>query len=145
MKLIHGTSEEGLDSIKSMSQEEIEKFHTIFSTSKFFSDGISIDWLDTIVYVTSPSSKSLSAIPQLVGRIVREYKGKKYVNVIDIFNSESDIEVGRKYKRMKAYDNLHYNILNEDSYDPEELIANTLSQCEWIIESETPSIPVLEE
>ena len=116
VKLIHGTSEESFESIKNMNDEDIKNFNCIFSTNKFFSEGLSLNWLDTIVYLTPPSSKSLSAIPQLVGRIVREYKGKSFVNVIDIFNSAFDIEVKRKNNRIKAYKNLNYNILQELSF-----------------------------
>lgn len=47
---------------------------------------------------------------------MREYKGKSFVNVIDIFNSEFDIEVKRKNNRIKAYKNLNYNILQELSF-----------------------------
>ena len=111
MKVIHGTSEESFESVKNMSKEEINNFNCIFSTNKFFSDGLSINWLDTILYLTPPSSSSLSAIPQLVGRIVREYENKEYVIVIDLFNDSFDIEKYRYKKRNIAYKNLGYEIL----------------------------------
>ena len=113
IRLIHGTTQIGFDSVKSMSEEDIDIFNCIFSTNKFFSEGLSLNWLDTIVYLTAPSSKSLSAIPQLVGRIVRDYKNKTFVNVIDIYNDAFDIEVSRKFSRIKAYTSLNYKILND--------------------------------
>ena len=113
--LIHGTSDTKLEKIKSFNDSDIANFNCIFSTNKFFSEGLSINWLDTIVYFTSPSSKSLSSIPQLVGRIVRDYKGKRFVNVFDIYNDVFLIEMNRKKSRIKAYSDLKYSILNEIS------------------------------
>jgi len=127
IRMIHGTSELGLSTIKDMTEEDIDNFNCIFSTNKFFSDGISIDWLDTIVYLTPPSSKSLSAIPQLVGRIVRDYKGKKYVIVVDIVNSGFDIEVARANKRRTAYNNLKYKELSlSDSLVTTDAMVDTM-------------------
>lgn len=138
IKLVHGTSEETLESIKSMTTEEIENFNCIFSTNKFFSDGISINWLDTIVYLTPPSSKSLSSIPQLVGRIVREYKNKKYVNVIDIYNDQYNVEVGRMNGRIGAYKRLNYNFI-KSSLNPsntDEYITDILKTSNAIVNSQ---------
>ena len=112
IQLIHGTSESKFDQLKNFTEEEINNFNCVFSTNKYFSDGLSIDWLDTVVYFTAPSSKSLSAIPQLVGRIVRDYKGKEFVNVIDIYNDLFNIECMRKNSREKSYKNFGYNILS---------------------------------
>ena len=113
IRLIHGTSESSFSEVKSFSKKEVDNFSCIFSTNKFFSEGLSIEWLDTIVYLTPPSSKSLSAIPQLVGRIVREYEGKEYVIVIDTFNDQFDIETARQKKRVEAYKNLGYDVMRK--------------------------------
>ena len=110
--LIHGTSERKFEELKNFSEEEINNFNCVFSTNKYFSDGLSIDWLDTIIYFTAPSAKSLCAIPQLVGRIVRDYKGKEFVNVIDIYNDTFNIEIMRKKSREKSYKNFEYNVLS---------------------------------
>lgn len=138
IKLIHGTSEEKLDTVKNMTTEEIENFNCIFSTNKFFSDGISINWLDTIVYLTPPSSKSLSSIPQLVGRIVREYKNKKYVNVIDIYNNQYDIEIRRMNGRINAYKRLNYNFIKSslNPTDTNEYIHDILNTSNSITNSQ---------
>ena len=131
IRMIHGTSELKLSTIKDMSSDDIANFNCIFSTNKFFSDGISIDWLDTIVYLTPPSSKSLSAIPQLVGRIVRDYKGKKYVIVVDIMNSAFEIETARARKRSIAYKNLHYRELSvSNNIAPSVVIDSILKNAE---------------
>lgn len=116
IRLIHGTSIDKYEDIRDIDEEELKNFNCIFTTNKFFSDGLSLKWLDSIVYLTSPSSKSKSAIPQLVGRIVRDYKDKRYVNVIDIYNRRFEIEESRKRSRVKAYESLEYSILNDFSY-----------------------------
>ena len=112
IQLIHGTSESKFEDIKNINIDKINNLSAIYSTNKFFSDGLSIEWLDTIVYFTSPSASSLSAIPQLVGRILRDYEGKEYVNVIDIYNDQFDIEKIRKKKREESYKNFDYNVLS---------------------------------
>lgn len=112
IQLIHGTSESKFEDIKNIDIDKINNLSAIYSTNKFFSDGLSIEWLDTIVYFTSPSASSLSAIPQLVGRILRDYEGKEYVNVIDIYNDQFDIEKIRKKKREESYKNFDYNVLS---------------------------------
>lgn len=126
IRMVHGTSEIKLSTIKDMSADDISNFNCIFSTNKFFSDGISIDWLDTIVYLTPPSSKSLSAIPQLVGRIVRDYKGKKYVIVIDILNDAFEIEKARARKRSIAYKNLHYRELTVSNNLTADIVIDSI-------------------
>lgn len=129
IEIVHGTSESKFTDIKNMNDDEIDNFNCVFSTNKFFSEGLSINWLDTIVYLTSPSAKSLSSIPQLVGRIVREYKNKKYVMVIDIFNDKFNIELFRHNKRIEAYKLFKYNILSIPSQcnnNPKQIIDYTI-------------------
>lgn len=111
IRVVHGTSEASFDGVKTMTKDEIKNFNCIFSTNKFFSEGLSINWLDTIVYLTAPSARSLSSIPQLVGRVVREYEGKEYVLVVDAFNNSFQIEQIRYSKRVDAYRNLGYHVL----------------------------------
>lgn len=134
IQMIHGTSEVGLSCIKGMTDEQIDNFNCIFSTNKFFSEGISVNWLDTIVYLTPPSAKSLSAIPQLVGRIVREYKNKEYVVVFDVFNNASNIEKARAHKRSIAYKELGYKAIHTSVTNPYDLVDQFMqnvkaSQC----------------
>ena len=47
--------------------------------------------------------------------VVRDYKGKRFVNVFDIYNDVFLIEMNRKKSRIKAYSDLKYSILNEIS------------------------------
>ena len=142
VKLIHGTSDEKLDSVKNMNDDDIENFNCVFSTNKFFSEGISINWLDTIIYLQSPSSKSLSSIPQLVGRIVREYKNKRYVNVIDIYNGAFDIEKRRYKNRVEAYKRLQYNILPDYNINDMDVFVNhMINSCEALTKESNILIP----
>ena len=143
IRLIHGTTTIGFDSVKGMSDDEVENFNCIFSTNKFFSEGLSLNWLDTIVYLTPQSSKSLSSIPQLVGRIVREYKNKTFVNVFDIYNSAFDIENSRKYGRVNSYRSLNYHILNdyEFPYQYDRYVNYVLTESQQSSDSSKLMIP----
>lgn len=109
LMMLHGTTNKENASLDMLRTKEVEdQTNCIISTNKFFSEGISIPWFNTLVYLTPPSSSSLSSIPQLVGRIVREYKNKKYVLIVDIFNEGFTFESNRKMGREKAYSNLGY-------------------------------------
>ena len=113
---IHGTSKETLDEL------EFGKHSCVISTDKYFSDGLSVQWLDTLVYLTSPSSKSLVNIPQMIGRIVRKFEGKNYVTVYDIYNDDFDVECSRKLKREIKYKEFGYNIVNISSKSVDKIV-----------------------
>lgn len=113
---IHGTSKETLDEL------EFGKQSCVISTDKYFSDGLSVQWLDTLVYLTSPSSKSLVNIPQMIGRIVRKFEGKNYVTVYDIYNDDFDVECSRKLKREIKYKEFGYNIVNISSKSVDKIV-----------------------
>lgn len=114
--VIHGTSKNNLEEL------DFDKHSCVISTDKYFSDGLSVQWLDTLVYLTSPSSKSLVNIPQMIGRIVRKFEGKNYVTVYDIYNGDFDIECSRKLKREIKYKEFGYNIVNISSKNVENIV-----------------------
>jgi len=82
----------------------------VISTLKYFDAGLSLDWLDTLVYMSSPSVRSESAIPQMVGRIMREYPGKSEVHIYDLVNVAFSHEKDRMAHRSMKYQSLGYLI-----------------------------------
>lgn len=80
----------------------------VISTLKYFDAGLSLDWLDTLVYMSSPSVRSESAIPQMVGRIMREYPGKSEVHIYDLVNMAFSYEKDRMTHRRLKYQSLGY-------------------------------------
>lgn len=123
--MVHGTSSKTLVDLQSNTNS------LILSTNKFFSDGLSVAWLDTLVYLTPPSAHSMVNIPQLVGRIVRSYQGKQYVTVYDIYNNDYDVEIGRRGKRELKYKEFNYHIIhikNNDYVNEFENIVKDMEQ-----------------
>lgn len=87
---------------------DVDKHDVVFSTLKFFDAGLSIEWFDTLMFLTPPPIKSESSIPQVVGRLLRDYEGKKFIYILDMYNSEIDIERMRYLKRINKYKELKY-------------------------------------
>ncbi len=70
----------------------------IFATYKMMEEGTDIPWLDTCVMGTPRAN-----VEQLVGRILREYPGKKEPVVFDLIDVNSPVFVGYSRTRDRTY------------------------------------------
>lgn len=98
--------------IGKMSQEErdrvVETCDVLFATFQIAREGLDIPELDTAIFAT-PVSNDIT-VEQSVGRITREYEGKKEPVVIDFVDRKHDILRAMAAKRKKIYERLGYEI-----------------------------------
>ncbi len=71
-------------------------------------EGLDIPSLDTL-FLATPTGSAIT-VQQAVGRIVREYEGKKQPIVLDFVDSQIGICNGLYAKRKKVYNRLKYPI-----------------------------------
>ena len=92
-------------------QEERDRageYDVIFGTMSLAKEGLDIPSLDTL-FLTTPTGSAIT-VQQAVGRIVREYEGKKQPIVLDFVDSQIGICNGLYAKRKKVYNRLKYPI-----------------------------------
>lgn len=92
-------------------QEERDKAgesDVIFGTTSLAKEGLDIPSLDTLFLVT-PTGSDIT-VQQAVGRIVREYEGKKQPVVLDFVDEEISICNSLYIKRKRVYNRLGYEI-----------------------------------
>ncbi len=83
----------------------------IISTGSFLGEGMDIPYLDTLIVAAPISWKGI--VSQYVGRISREYEGKKNVLIYDYVDVFIPAFVAMYNKRLKTYKELGY-IIKED-------------------------------
>lgn len=79
-------------------REEAKLKRVLFATYKYCSEATDIPWLDTLVMATPKAD-----VVQIVGRILREYDGKRPPLVLDVVDSASKVFNGYAKKRINWY------------------------------------------
>lgn len=93
--------------MKAIDRERAKTKPVILATYAMCSMATDIPWLDTCVLATPRSD-----VIQIVGRILREYDGKKEPIVFDVVDDASAILVGYSNKRLNWYRSLSSRVIN---------------------------------
>lgn len=86
--------------------ENAKTKHVILATYKMTAEGTDIPQLDTLVMATPKAD-----VLQIVGRVIRQFEGKKKPVVFDLIDSDSPVFNGYANKRMKYYSSLTKEIV----------------------------------
>lgn len=95
--------------------ENSDKQVPILSTGKYLGEGFDLPKLDTLI-LASPIAWKGNVI-QYVGRINREYKDKKEVQVIDYVDFRVPVLERMYQKRVTTYRKIGYSLLPADKHD----------------------------
>lgn len=92
---------------KKAQREAAKNAQVILCTAGFAGEATNIPWADTAVLAVPKAD-----VVQIVGRIRREYEGKKFPVVLDITDSDSPVFKAYARKREKWYKSLNCQIVN---------------------------------
>lgn len=81
----------------------------ILGTLSIFKEGISINPLSCLILGTPISGKNLPMLEQLIGRVCRQYEGKKQPIILDI-NLKGGVAKNQALERQNYYYEMNYNI-----------------------------------
>jgi len=98
------------DYVGGMSESELDRSKAkpiILATYAMMKEGTNIPWLDTVILCTPKSD-----VRQAVGRIRREYPGKKQAVVMDIRDDDSPVFKGYARSREKWYRSIGCQIVD---------------------------------
>lgn len=95
---------------KQEDRDKAGEFDAIFGTMSLAKEGLDIPSLDTL-FLATPTGSDIT-VQQSVGRIVREYAGKKQPIVIDFVDEEIGICKSLSHKRRRVYNRLQYKIVD---------------------------------
>lgn len=87
--------------ISKVEREVAKKKPIILATYAYTNEGTDIPWLDTLVLGTPRSD-----VIQIVGRVLREWEGKKSPVVLDILDRSSPVLAGYANTRLQWYNNI---------------------------------------
>ena len=96
---VAATEVDGKKKTMTRAQKEVSSGkRVIFASWGAMKEGTNLPWLDTCIFATPRSD-----VKQAVGRILREYEGKKFPTVFDLVHNDSGVFRGYADKRLSYY------------------------------------------
>lgn len=144
------TDKENLETRKRLKNLEKEKSLILIATGNKIGEGFNLPRLDTLMLVSPVSGESLHE--QYVGRLNRDYEGKKDVVVFDYIDSHISYFDNMFQKRLKNYKRIGYTVLSDiniskqatnaifDSNNYQEVFENDLIESRKTILISSPEI-----